>query len=273
MKYIYSESERFFAFNVWDVNSAKSIIDAAGKLKKNIILQTSSRIFSNLDKEEFYQYIKGYAKKMNVDVYFHLDHCRDFSMICEAIHSKWDSVMFDGSHLPLVENIKITNEVCEIAHKNDVLVEAEVGQIKGVEENITSESDVIADIVEIETFFNETNIDLFAAAIGTAHGLYKGEPQIHYELIDQIRQMKDIPFVIHGGTGLSEAVFRDLLSYKNVKKINISTEVKQSYRKAIVKAYKNDLLAEKGFEATQIEQNIHDEIMNMAYQKIKLLIN
>lgn len=272
MKYIHNRAEQFFAFNVWDVNSAKSIIDAAAKFQKAVILQTSARIFQSLDKKEFYQYIKSYAEQKNVNAYIHLDHCRDFQLICEAIYENWDSVMFDGAHLNIKENIRITNEICEIAHANNVLVEAEIGQIKGAEEDIVVSRESIADINEIKIFLKETKIDLFAAAIGTAHGLYRGIPQIHYEIISEIAQMSDLPFVIHGGTGLSEEVFRKLLSYKNVKKINISTDVKQAYRGALVAAYKDGLLNKEKFEPALIEKKIHNEIMKMAGKKFELLI-
>jgi ketose-bisphosphate aldolase len=271
MNYIHEMSETFFAFNVWDVNSAKSIIDAAAKLQKPVILQTSSRIFSILDKKEFYQYIKSYAERKQIKAYLHLDHCRDFHIICEAIESNWDSVMFDGSHLPLNENILLTNKVCSIAHRRGVLVEAEVGQIKGTEEDLQVVDASIASLSEIQCFLEQTSVDLFAAAIGNAHGLYQGIPKIHYEIIEKINSINRIPFVIHGGTGLAEDVFQKLLSYKNVKKINISTDVKQSYRKALIDAYQEGLLQENGFEATQIEQKIHDAIMDMAYRKIRLL--
>jgi Fructose/tagatose bisphosphate aldolase len=271
MKYIHEMSEPVFAFNIWDVNSAKSIIDAAAKLQKSVVLQTSSRIFSILDKKEIYQYIKSYAERKQIKAYLHLDHCRDFHVICEAIDSNWDSVMFDGSHLSLNENILQTNKVCSIAHRKGILVEAEVGKIKGAEEDLQVVDASIASFSEIQCFLEQTSVDLFAASIGTAHGLYQGVPKIHYDMIAKINNVTKIPFVIHGGTGLAEDVFYKLLSYKNVKKINISTDVKQSYRKALVNVYQDGLLQENGFEATAIEQKIHDAIMNMAYKKISLL--
>ena len=270
-RYIDINKKSFFAFNIWDVNSAKAVIDAACNCSRDVILQTSERVFKELDKKEFRQYIKDYSYEKNINTYLHLDHCRNIDVLKKAVDCNWDSVMYDGSGESLQNNISNTNICSEYAHNSDILIEAEVGSIIGVEDDISVREGGIASLNDVNTFLQNTSVDLIAVAFGTAHGLYKGKPILHYELIDQVKALTDIPFVVHGGTGLSDEVFKKLLSYSNVKKINISTEMKQAYRRGIQKSYENNLLLEDGFEATKIEKLINDEIFSAALNKMTLL--
>ena len=211
-KYINPDSEQYFAFNIWSIESAKAVMDAASQTGCNIILQTSMKAFEQLDKEELLSYVRSYEQKKKIRAYLHLDHCRRIELIHTAVKCGWDSVMIDASDKPLDENIRITNEVTGIARGEGILVEAEVGQICGQEDAIASVEAGIAGIEDIEKFIENTDIDMLAAAIGTAHGLYKGIPDIHYDMIDQISMITDIPFVIHGGTGLDDDILLKILS-------------------------------------------------------------
>ena len=234
--YISSISKQYFAFNIWSIESAKAVIDGASKTRQNVVLQTSVKAFQMLDKEEFREFVTNYANKRNVYAYLHLDHCRDLKHIKEAIECGWDSVMIDASDKPLIDNIEITNTVCEMAKKHGVLVEAEIGKIFKGKDNINDAEDGIARIEDIETFIRNSEFDILAAAVGTAHGLYKDTPRIHYDLIEKISKLTNLPLAIHGGTGLTDEMFLKLLSYRNVKKINISTDVKMAYRWGIIES-------------------------------------
>lgn len=267
MKYITKDSPQFFAFNVWDTESARAIIDAGGETEHGVILQTSARVFKQLPAGEFAAWVRSYAGRRGVPAYLHLDHCSDLQEIAEAIGQGWNSVMLDASRLPLTNNIVQTRQVTAIAHQQGVLVEAEVGAIgKATDAEIAT-----ASWEDIDTFLAQTEVDLFAAAIGTAHGLYHGTPHLDFDLIRRIGQRTEIPFVIHGGTGLSKATFQQLLACPNVKKINISTDVKQAYRRGILRCEQEHQLEEAGFEATRVEQSIYKEIKEMARQKLELL--
>ncbi len=270
-KYINADSQQFFAFNVWNIESAKAVMDAAVQSGKSLILQTSMKAYEQLDKEEFITYVKSYGKKKKIKIFLHLDHCRKIDYIREAVDCGWDSVMIDASERPLSENIKMTNEVIELAKSKGVLVEAEIGQIRGQEDEISSVTDGIASIADIQKFLKNTDIDMIAAAIGTVHGLYKGIPNIHYDLIEQIAEITDLPFVVHGGTGLTDEVLIRLLSYKNVKKINISTDVKLAYKKGIEKSMQKSVMEVGGFDPLAVNRSIHDSIQNMAAKKLRLL--
>ena len=269
--YIDPQSIQYFAFNIWNIESAKAILDAASKVQQAVILQTSMKAFQQIDKEELRVFINDYQKKKNIRAYLHLDHCREIASIETAIACGWDSVMLDASSQSLEENIRLTNRVSAIARKQGVLVEAEIGQIKGVEDNIKVTEAGIANLSDIQKFIANTEIDMLAAAIGTSHGLYQGAPKIHYDLIEEISDFTEIPLVIHGGTGLSKETFQKLLSYKNIKKINISTEVKLAYREGIDKSIQKGYLEKDGFDPLKMVSQIHDSIEEMAIDKMKLL--
>lgn len=260
-----------FAFNVWDINSAKAVMDGALRTKKNIILQTSSGIFAQMEKKQFRAFTDSYAKDKGIKVWLHLDHCKDISLIKQAIEHKWDSTMIDASDKDIDENITITNEVVGYAHDRGVLVEAEIGQVRGVEEDIACSCSAVASYEDIDKFIDKTNIDMIAVAFGNAHGVYEGEPKLHYDLVEYTVRQSKIPFVVHGGSGLSDEVINRLLSIDGVKKINISTDVKLAYRLGIMQAYNNGLLEQKGFQAVNIENSIHNAITGMVELKLKLL--
>lgn len=266
-----TEQNPMFAFNIWDINSAKAVIDGASKSEKNIILQTSSGIFARLDKKQLREFIDSYTNDKGIKAWLHLDHCKDIHLIKQAIKYKWDSVMIDASDKKIEENILITNEVTDYAHERNVLVEAEIGQVRGVEEDIVCNQPAIASHEDIDKFIHKTDIDMIAVAFGNAHGVYEGEPNLHYDLVEYTAKQSNLPFVVHGGSGLSDEVIRKLLSIPNVKKVNISTEVKLAYRTGIIQAYNNGLLKEKGFQAVNVEKFIHDEIADMVELKLKFL--
>lgn len=260
-----------FAFNVWDINSAKAVLDGAFRAKKNIILQTSSGIFAQMDKKQFREFTDSYTNDKGITAWLHLDHCKDMNLIKQAIECNWDSVMIDASDRDIDENILITNEVSGYAHDRGVLVEAEIGQVRGVEEDIVYNGSALASYKDLDQFIDETDIDMIAVAFGNAHGVYEGEPKLHYDLVEYTVRRSGIPFVVHGGSGLSDEVIRNLLSINEVKKINISSEVKLAYRRGIMQAYDNGLLEQKGFQAVDVEKSIHDAIADMVELKLKLL--
>lgn len=270
-RYISIDSQPYFAFNIWSIESAKAVMDAASEQNQNVILQTSMKAFEQIDKEELAAYVRSYEKKKNIRAYLHLDHCRTLDFINEAVECGWDSVMIDASDKTLEENIRITNEVVNFAKRKGILVEAEVGQICGQEDNSVSVETGIAKIADIEKFVRNTDIDLIAAAIGTVHGMYKGTPQIRYDMLREIAEITDLPFVVHGGTGLADEMLLRLLSHHNVKKINISTEVKLAYRRGIEESIAAGKLDSEGFNPLNISNAIHDSIRDMAINKMRLL--
>ncbi len=272
-KYISTNTSPFFAFNIWNIESAKAVMDGAFKMQRDVILQTSVKAFDFLDKSALRWFVDKYRREKGIQVYLHLDHSKSLELIREAIYYGWDSVMIDASDQPLEENIRRTNEVCAFVRKQnkDILVEAEIGQIGTVGDEIFTAKANVARIEDIKQFVQNVDIDLLAVAIGTSHGQYLCKPSLRYDLIDQTGRITNLPLVIHGGTGLTNEMFLRLLSYKNVKKINVSTDIKLAFRQGIKNCIQNGFMEEKGFNPICITGMIHDSIENMTMNKLKLL--
>ena len=178
--------------------------------------------------------VRSIAEEASVPVALHLDHCKEPDVIERCIEYGWSSVMFDGSTYPFEENLSMTKRVVEMAHAKDVSVEAELGATVGVEDDIhVKEQDShLADYDLSMRMIAETGIDCFAPAIGTAHGFYKGEPKIAFELLERISNDSPVPIVIHGGTGLADEVFARVIALGGAK-VNISTQLKHVFRDSL----------------------------------------
>lgn len=200
-----------------------------------------------------------------------MDHCKDIDVIKDAIDKKYDSVMIDASDMELEKNINIINRVVDIAHKKNVLVEAELGQIKGVEDNISYNGDSVVQYKEIDTFLKNANMDMIAVAFGNAHGIYKGTPKLNYDIVRYVTDKTNRPFVVHGGSGMSDEILKKLISINGVKKINISTDIKLAYREGILTAIKNGTFDKEGFQAVSVENDINNAIAKVAEAKLRLL--
>ena len=159
----------------------------------------------------------------------------------QCIRHGFTSVMIDGSRFPLEENIAFTKRVVEIAHSVGVTVEAELGKIGGTEDHITvSEKDAtFTDPEEARIFVEETGVDYLAIAVGTAHGVYKGEPKLDYDRIKAIREVVDIPLVLHGSSGVPSESLQKAISL-GICKINIDTDIRASFAQAVKEFVKNN---------------------------------
>ena len=170
------------------------------------------------------------CEDVTVPVAIHLDHCKDVDFIKKCIEAGWTSVMIDASSLPFEENLATSKRVFEMAHRHGISVEAELGEIGGVEDDI-SVSDEEAHLVDVEKaihFLKEVPVDCFAPAIGTAHGVYKGKPSIAFDRLEAISGGSPVPLALHGGTGLSEEVFKKCIQL-GCAKVNISTQLKYAF--------------------------------------------
>ncbi|MEW6755821.1 MAG: class II fructose-bisphosphate aldolase, partial [Candidatus Latescibacterota bacterium] len=165
-----------------------------------------------------------------VPVALHLDHCKDVEVIRECIQHGWTSVMIDASALPFAENLAVSRRVVEMAAPAGVAVEAELGEIAGVEEELSVEAQDahLADPRKALVFCQELELAAFAPAIGTAHGLYRGEPRIAFDRLAEIGRGTRTPLALHGGTGLSDEIVQRCIAL-GCAKINISTQLKHSF--------------------------------------------
>jgi len=179
--------------------------------------------------------VKALMEELNITipVCLHLDHGTSFESCKKAIDAGFTSVMIDASKHELEENIRITKEVVEYAHQFDVTVEAEVGHIGGTEDNITNTS-TNATLEDCLALVNGTNIDSLAPALGSVHGLYKGEPNLDFDTMSLINESLSIPLVLHGGTGIPDYDIKKAISC-GISKININTELQIAWHESVKK--------------------------------------
>lgn len=219
------------AFNIVDYATLEAVVDAAEQERSPAIIQTSaSSTVKYYGYKALVDMATNAAGKSEMPFALHLDHCKDLEMVFNCIDSGWTSVMYDGSSFAFEVNLENSKKVVEKAHAKGISVEGEIGAVWGVEDDITVDEhqELLADPDKAAQYAEETGVDAFAPAIGTAHGLYKGEPKLDFERLEEIAGRVKAPIVIHGGTGLSEEVFRKLISY-GAAKINISTQLKIGY--------------------------------------------
>lgn len=163
--------------------------------------------------------------KITVPVAIHLDHGSSFEKCVEAIHAGFTSVMIDGSHYPLEENIALTKRVVDVAHALGVSVEAELGRIGGQEDDVIVDDAEAAYAIpaECEQLVKATGVDCFAPALGSVHGPYKGEPNLGFDRMKEIDELVGIPLVLHGGTGIPTKDLKKAIEFGHAK-INVNTE-------------------------------------------------
>jgi len=224
-----------YQFNINNLEWTKIILEKCNELNQSVILGVS---------EGAVKYMGGYnvvaslvsslIKDLNIkiDVVLHLDHGSSLDSCKKAIDAGFTSVMIDMSKLPFKENIEKTKEVTEYAHSKNVTVEAEIGHVGGVEDDIIS-SIKLANYDECIEFVSKTGIDSLAPAIGTVHGIYKGELNIDYELIQKLNDNLEVPLVMHGGSGLkNDILIRAIKS--GISKININSDLQDVWQKGVV---------------------------------------
>lgn len=218
------------AFNILNELSARAVVKRCEALRAPVILQTSVGTVKQIGVKSIIGFLRAIGQNAGVPVAIHLDHCKDLALAKACVDAGWTSVMVDASHCPLEENIAQTKEITGYAKGKNVSVEGELGAIGGVEDDIVvKEGDErLASVADSVTYTRETGIDVFAPAIGTAHGLYKGVPKLDFDRFVEIRDVVPQPLVVHGGTGLADDVFRKLVGL-GAAKINISTALKHAY--------------------------------------------
>ncbi len=171
---------------------------------------------------------------ITVPVAIHLDHGSSFEKCVEAIHAGFTSVMIDGSHHPLAENIELTKRVVSAAHTLGVSVEAELGRIGGQEDDLVVDDAEAAYAIpaECKELVEATGVDCFAPALGSVHGPYKGEPNLGFDRMKEIDDLVGIPLVLHGGTGIPTKDIQKAIQFGHAK-INVNTENQISSAKAV----------------------------------------
>ena len=259
------------AFNVNNMESVQAVVSAAQNLNFPVIIQTSEGAIKYAGIDYLASMVKVAAQKASAPVVLHLDHGTTFETIVQCIANGWTSVMIDGSHYDLKTNVKITKEIVKIAHSCGVSVEAELGRLSGVEDQISVlEKDAqYTDPEEAKIFVEETGVDSLAVSIGTAHGVYKGEPKLDFERLSKIKSVLDVPIVLHGASGINCADLQKAIQL-GVNKINIDTDIRLAFKFGIKEIFEK---TPEEFDVRKICGNARLQMQKIIEQKIKIFSN
>ena len=228
-------------FNINNVEWTAAILDKAQELNAPVILGVTSGASTYMCG---WNTVVGLVRGLIIDhnitvpVALHVDHGASFEICKAAIDAGFTSVMIDGSHHPLEENIAIVKQVVDYAHLRGVTVEAELGKVGGQEDNVVAES-MYAVPEECVRMVKETGIDCLAPALGSVHGPYHGEPKLGFKEMDTINQMVGVPLVLHGGSGIPEDQIKRAISLGTAK-INVNTESQQAWAKIVREVLNKD---------------------------------
>ncbi|MGR5144442.1 class II fructose-bisphosphate aldolase [Photobacterium sp. DNB23_23_1] len=212
-----------YNFNdVWDV---QAICQAAQERNLPVMLMAYTKVVEVLGLDLIQAIVATMKTRYSIPIYLHLDHCDDVEMCMHAVDVGFDSVMIDGSALPLEGNIEKTIKVVNYAHAKGTVVEAEIGKIRG---RGMTDDDYLAAVDDVVRLARETQVDMIAVGIGTAHGHYEGKPEINFERLQQIHEAVGAPLVLHGGTGIPQEDIRRAIGF-GITKINVGTAIHTAY--------------------------------------------
>lgn len=228
-------------FNINNLEFTQAITEAAMEENAPIIFGVSEGALRYMGMEYTVAMAQAAAKKSGLPIALHLDHGSTFEVAMACIRAGFSSVMFDGSHHAYEDNIRLTKEVVKAAHAMGVSVEGELGTIGGVEDDLEVDeaSAQLANPEEAIRFYEETGVDALAIAVGTAHGMYKGEPKLHYDIIEAVASKIPVPVVLHGGSGVPDESIRKAIA-AGAGKINVNTENQVACTVAIREALAKD---------------------------------
>lgn len=277
------------AFNVNNMEIIQGIIQAGEEEKSPLILQVSAGARKYAGQNYIIKLMEAALQEADLPIVLHLDHGQTFEICKEVIEGGFTSVMIDGSHLPFEENIALTKRVVEYAHDKGVWVEAELGRLAGVEDEVSSEENVYTEPDEAVEFVERTGCDSLAIAIGTSHGAYKfkGEPKLDFDRLDKISSMLPrYPLVLHGASSVlpefvhmanqyggqvadAKGVPEDFLrkaAASGVCKINIDTDIRLAMTAVIRKHFKEN---PQDFDPRQYLGPARQAVKDMVQHKIK----
>jgi len=220
------------AINVVNDLTLEAVLAAAVEQQSPVIIQTSVKTVRSIGIDLLFGMWRELTAGIEVPVSLHLDHCPQREVISDCLRKGWNSVLFDASWLPVAENQRQTIEVVAEARSYGANVEGEIESITGVEDGIGSDEEAQRQALPVALeFIRATGIDVFAPAIGNAHGVYRAEPKLDAQRVSDIVAAAGIPIALHGGTGMTDAQFTDLIR-RGCAKVNISTALKVSYMQA-----------------------------------------
>ncbi|MEU9154731.1 class II fructose-bisphosphate aldolase [Streptomyces sp. NPDC048417] len=257
------------AINVFNDLTLEAVLAAAVENASPLIVQTSVKTVRSIGSGVLHAMWNAMTAGIEVPVTLHLDHCPEREVITECLRQGWNSVLFDASKLPVEENMRQTVEVVAEARAFGAAVEGEIESITGVEDGVGS--DVAAerqDLAVALEFLRTTQVDVFAPAIGNAHGSYKQAPVLDAQRVSDIVAAHPVPIALHGGSGLSDEQFRDLIS-RGCAKVNISTALKETYMKSNL-AFLRTAEERQKWDPPSLFRDVRQDVIDMAGSLMRL---
>lgn len=248
------------AFSVANMEMVIGAIKAAEELSSPLILQIAEVRLNHSPIHLIGPLMVAAAKKATVPVAVHFDHGITFETIKETLEIGFSSVMFDGSHFPLEENIQRTKEIVALAKQYGATVEAELGRVGGSEDGSEDIEMLLTSTTEAKRFAEETDVDVLAVAIGNAHGMYNGDPALRLDRLQEINEVVHIPLVLHGGSGISPEDFKQCIQH-GVRKINVATATFQNVITVVNTAALNTPYSDYFTH--------HQDVIEAAYENVK----
>lgn len=236
LKNAYEEKFAIGGFNFFNYESSRAIASAVASLKKPAILMVSEKTIDYYGLDNIIFAFNKVKRETEIEIFLHLDHGKDLALVRETIRSGFDSVMFDGSSLPLDQNIELSKELQKEAHRKGVVFEAEIGHIGGREDNVSSEN-FKTNPAEALVFYEKVKPDTLAVAIGNIHGEKTSDEQLDFTLLGKIQDTIKAPLVLHGCSNRSDREYQVAIS-EGVVKINIDTELREAFVKGLTLALK-----------------------------------
>ncbi len=227
------------AFNVENMEMVMAVIKACEELNAPAILQTTPSTVKYAGLDMYYANVAAAAKAASVPIALHLDHGNSFELAMQALRIGYTSIMIDGSKLEFEDNIALSKRVADACAPSGIPVEAELGKVGGKEDDLSCDDPGYTDPDDAVRFVNETGVTSLAVAIGTAHGIYKGEPKLDVDRLSDIRKVVSIPLVLHGASGVPDEAVRDCIR-RGISKVNFATELRIAFSDGIKEYLKGD---------------------------------
>jgi len=222
------------AFNIHNLETMKTVLETAHELRSPVMIAATPSTVRYIGQDFLIGMMEASKKSYGIPICFHLDHHEKVEDIKTLIQMGISSVMIDASHYDFEENVRIVREVVEYAAPFGVAVEAELGRLSGIEDDleVDERDQIYTNPMQAQEFVSRTGIDSLAVAIGTAHGLYKGEPKLDINRLVAIQREVDIPLVLHGASGLPDDLVQKTIE-RGICKVNIATELKMAFVKGL----------------------------------------
>lgn len=239
------------AFNVENMEMVMAVMEAAEELKSPVIMQTTPSTVKYAGLDFFLANVKAAAERTSVPVAMHLDHGSSFELAMQAYRTGYTSIMIDGSHGSFEENIAVSKAVADACTPSGIPVEAELGKVGGKEDDLDGGDDnPYTDPDQAVEFVKRTGITSLAVAIGTAHGVYKGEPKLDLDRLSEIREVVDIPLVLHGTSGVPDETVTECVN-RGICKVNYATDLRIAFTKGVSEVFSEnpDVIDPKKYNA------------------------